>query len=134
MPQTAVSRRFFVLAMPAVLAPTKSFAAATGGGFSSSELVSKGTGPPTVKDLGATSCAKCPPTEDELQRLALGYKRLKYLLDNWEAETTVCIRGCTGKPENCGCIRDPLVVQSYMGFKSMKDPLFKIDQAQALCD
>merc|ERR1712060_588656 len=27
-----------------------------------------------------------------------------------------------------GCIRDPLVVQSYMGFKSMKDPLFKIDQ------
>jgi len=94
-----------------------------------SQMQTRGTGPPPLpKDLGSTSCSKCTPTDDELQRLALGYKRLKYLLDNWESETTICIRGCKGSYENCGCLRDPLVVQSYMGFKSMKDPLFKIDQ------
>jgi hypothetical protein len=68
------------------------------------------------------------PTESELANLAKGYSRLQYLLDNWESLTTVCIKGCVGEPEQCGCIRDPVIVQSYMGFKSMKDPLFKADQ------
>ena len=73
-------------------------------------------------------CSKCVPTDAELQRLSLGYSRLTYLLDNWEKETTVCIRGCVGDRANCGCVQDPIVVQGYMGFKSMNDPLFKIDQ------
>ena len=67
------------------------------------------------------------PTMDELRRLGIGYKRLQYLLDNWEKETTVCIRGCKGKYESCGCVRDPIVVQGYMGYKSTTDPLFKAD-------
>ena len=37
----------------------------------------------------------------------------------------MCIRGCKGSYENCGCTRDPIIVQSYMGYKSMNDPLFK---------
>jgi len=68
------------------------------------------------------------PTQQELGRLAQGYSRLQYLLQNWEKLTTVCIKGCVGAPEQCGCIRDPVIVQSYMGFKSMEDPLFKADQ------
>lgn len=68
------------------------------------------------------------PSESELANLAKGYSRLQYLLGNWEALTTVCIKGCVGEPEQCGCIRDPVIVQSYMGFKSMNDPLFKADQ------
>ena len=68
------------------------------------------------------------PSEAELSNLAKGYSRLQYLLANWEKLTTVCIKGCTGSAEQCGCIRDPIIVQSYMGFKSMNDPLFKADQ------
>ena len=60
-----------------------------------------------------------------MKRLVYGYQRLQYLLKNWEAETTVCIRGCKGAYESCGCVRDPVIVQSYMGYKSMDDPLFK---------
>ena len=40
-------------------------------------------------------------------------------------ETTVCIKGCKGPYEACGCLRDPIIVQSYMGYKSMEDPLFR---------
>ncbi len=68
------------------------------------------------------------PTADELLRLAKGEARIQYLLDNWEELTTVCIKGCVGKPEQCGCVRDPTVVQGYLGFKSMNDPLFRADQ------
>mmetsp|Transcript_8514 Transcript_8514/g.18554 ORF Transcript_8514/g.18554 Transcript_8514/m.18554 type:complete len:197 (+) Transcript_8514:43-633(+) len=78
--------------------------------------------------LPLSACAASVPSQAELSKLAKGYARLQYLLANWEQETTVCIKGCVGKPENCGCIRDPLVVQSYMGYKSMNDPLFKADQ------
>lgn len=62
---------------------------------------------------------------EEMKRLALGYQRLQYLLANWEKETTVCIKGCKGPYEACGCLRDPIIVQSYMGYKSMEDPLFR---------
>ena len=101
--------RVGVAALPAAVQ-----AAATGGGFAESGLASQGSGPP--KELrrykpSETLCSKCIPTDDELKRLSIGYQRLQYLLSNWEKETTVCIRGCVGKPDNCGCIRDPLVVQ-----------------------
>jgi len=67
------------------------------------------------------------PTEGELANLAKGYSRLQYLLANWEKLTTVCIKGCVGPAEQCGCIRDPVIVQSYLGFKSMDDPLVRDD-------
>ena len=59
------------------------------------------------------------------------------LLSNWQKETPVGIKGCKGKYENCGCTRDPIIVQSYMGYKSMNDPLFKAGdlmlRASSLC-
>lgn len=128
---SAMPRRA-LLSLPVLALPGAAFAAATGGGFTMDQMVSAGGGMP--KELRVTGenpkakCSKCVPTDAELQRLTLGYKRLAYLLDNWEKETTVCIRGCVGPAENCGCVRDPVVVQGYMGYKSMNDPLFKIDQ------
>lgn len=45
-------------------------------------------------------------------------------MDNWEAETTVC--GVTDNPYQGknGCERNPVKVMEYLGYKSMKDPLF----------
>ena len=117
------TRRSFLLALPALAAPSTAFAAATGGGSVLSQVESQGVGPPKMGELAKLT--KGEPGPEELKRLALGYQRLQYLLGNWEKETTVCIRGCKGKYENCGCTRDPVIVQSYMGYKSMHDPLFK---------
>jgi len=120
----ATSRRAVLALLPLSLLaePRAALAAATGGGFADSQFQTRGTGPPK---FDVPKLTKGEPGEEELQRLVQGYKRLQYLLTNWEAETTVCIRGCKGKYENCGCTRDPVVVQAYMGFKSMNDPLFK---------
>ena len=121
-----------ILALPVLALPCAAYAAATGGGFTMDTMVSAGPGLPkelrVSGELPKPKCSKCVPTDAELQRLSLGYRRLTYLLDNWEKETTVCIRGCVGDRANCGCVQDPIVVQGYMGFKSMNDPLFKIDQ------
>ena len=123
---TVASRRavLALLPLPFLAEPRAAFAAATGGGFVEDQFVTAGAGPPKTGELAKLT--KGEPGPAELQRLVLGYKRLKYLLANWEKETTVCIRGCKGKYEQCGCTRDPIVVQAYMGFKSMNDPLFKV--------
>ena len=119
------SRRALLASLPALAAiPGPAFSAVTGGGFvGDGQFQTMGGGPPKVSNLAKLT--KGEPSPAELQRLAVGYQRLQYLLANWEAETTVCIRGCKGKYENCGCQRDPVVVQQYMGYKSMEDPLFK---------
>jgi len=123
-PTRSTTRRSLLLVVPAALAlPSRVHAAATGGGFQESQFDTKGGGPPNLGKVPPLT--KGEPKPEELQRLAMGYKRLQYLLGNWEKETTVCIKGCVGKYESCGCIRDPLIVQSYMGYKSMNDPLFK---------
>ena len=119
------TRRTVLAMLPALAAPSSAFAAATGGGFSDSQVQTLGGGPPKLAENAFGKLTKGEPGPDELKRLAIGYQRLQYLLANWEKETTVCIRGCKGKYENCGCTRDPLIVQSYMGYKSMNDPLFK---------
>jgi len=119
------SRRAVLALLPLsfLAEPREVLAAATGGGFDKEQFSTRGAGPPKVGELAKLT--KGEPSEKELQRLALGYKRLQYLLDNWEAETTVCIKGCKGKYDQCGCTRNPIVVQAYMGYKSMEDPLFK---------
>ena len=123
----AVSRRVAVaqlLSLPALAsAPTAAFAAATGGGFVEGQFATQGGGPPKLPKLAPLT--KGEPGKDEQMRLVYGYQRLQYLLTNWESETTVCIKGCKGAYESCGCVRDPIIVQSYMGYKSMEDPLFK---------
>lgn len=122
---SAVTRRALLFALPfATIAPPRAaHGAATGGGFVEGQFESVGGGPPRI--TGLAPLTKGEPSAAELNRLAVGYQRLQYLLKNWDAETTVCIKGCKGKYESCGCTRDPLVVQSYMGYKSMNDPLFR---------
>lgn len=67
---------------------------------------------------GATS----PPTKEELDRIKVGYDNIKYLLANWEQETTVC-------RENGGeCKRDADAVRRYLGLRSTTDPLFQIEK------
>ena len=129
------TRRSLLLSLPALAAPGAALAAATGGGFTDSQFQTQGGGPPKIGELAKLT--KGEPNAEELKRLAYGYQRLQYLLSNWEKETTVCIKGCKGKYENCGCTRDPIIVQSYMGYKSMNDPLFKAGdlmlRASSLC-
>jgi len=121
-----------VAALPAMLpvlsSPRAALAAATGGGFVEGQFTTQGGGPPKVPPLAPLT--KGEPKPEELQRLVYGYQRLQYLIANWEKETTVCIKGCKvdekrGGYESCGCTRNPVIVQSYMGYKSMDDPLFK---------
>lgn len=55
-----------------------------------------------------------------------GYKRLQYLLENWEKETTVCK---TGQDDfSYKCDRDPVKVMNYLGYRGIEDPLFKADK------
>tara|TARA_B110001452_G_scaffold196316_1_gene166299 strand:- start:173 stop:880 length:708 start_codon:yes stop_codon:yes gene_type:complete len=129
------TRRALLLSLPALAAPGAALAAATGGGVTDSQFQTQGGGPPKIGELAKLT--KGEPAAEELKRLAYGYQRLQYLLSNWEKETTICIKGCKGKYENCGCTRDPVIVQSYMGYKSMNDPLFKAGdlmlRASSLC-
>lgn len=61
-------------------------------------------------------------------KLLEGYRRLTYLLEHWEDETTVCGRTDNPYTGTKGCERTPLKVMEYMGYKSMDDPLFKADK------
>jgi len=61
--------------------------------------------------------------EVDKENVVKGYKRLQYLLDNWEKETTVC--GMGGDKLERTCDRTPMKVMEYMGYKSTTDPLYK---------
>jgi len=63
--------------------------------------------------------------KEDKEKIVKGYKRLTYLLDNWEKETTICKR--VDNPY-IGCERTPEKVMQYLGFKSMEDPLFRADK------
>jgi hypothetical protein len=79
------------------------------------------------------------------QRLPLGHARVKYLLDHWDDITSICgtsvmsdierkqiIRteggGGSNSGDTVGCIKTPLRVQEFMGYKSINDPLYRIDK------
>lgn len=64
--------------------------------------------------------------KQDRENIALGFKRLTYLLDNWEKETTVC--GRSDNPYIGLCERTPEKVMEYLGYKSMNDPLFRADK------
>lgn len=63
--------------------------------------------------------------EADKAKIVKGYKRLTYLLDNWEKETTKCNRNDN---PYIGCERTPEKVMEYLGYKSMEDPLFRADK------
>jgi hypothetical protein len=87
--------------------------------------------------------AAAVPSPEEIQRLQKGHSRLTYLLLNWDKLTTFCGNKSTAEtstvpkqviPTEDGrgggntCERTPLVIQEYMGAKSINDPLFKADK------
>jgi hypothetical protein len=65
-------------------------------------------------------------TDIDKANILKGYKRLNYLLDNWDAETTVCKTGVDNP--YLGCDRTPVKVMDYLGYKSTADPLFRADK------
>ena len=78
--------------------------------------------------LAFSQSALAAPSQDEIDKanIVKGYKRLTYLLDNWEKETTVC--GMGGDKLERSCDRTPEKVMEYMGYKSTKDPLYKAEK------
>lgn len=78
--------------------------------------------------LPEAALAKDTVEEDKV-KIIKGYERLTYLLDNWDTLTIKCSGvekdPFSGKPV---CEKNPLVVQDYIGYKSMNDPLFKADK------
>ena len=70
-----------------------------------------------------------PEAEADKKKIVEGYKGLEYLLANWEKETTVC--GRFDNPyigDGKGCERTPEKVMSYLGYKSMEHPLYRVDK------
>lgn len=72
-----------------------------------------------------SAAASYPQAETDKNKIVQGYKRLSFLLDNWEKETTVCKRNDN---PYLGCDRTPEKVMEYLGYKSMNDPLFRADK------
>lgn len=70
--------------------------------------------------------AKLSQEDIDKQNVVKGYLRLQYLLDNWEAETTIC--GMGGDKLERSCDRTPMKVMDYMGYRSTTDPLYKADK------
>jgi hypothetical protein len=71
------------------------------------------------------------PSAEEIadkEKILKGYKRLNYLLDNWEKETELCGRGSAADNPYVTCERSPLKVMEYLGYKSTEDPLFKAEK------
>lgn len=62
------------------------------------------------------------------EKIRAGYKRLNYLVDNWEKETTDCKTKTQYSSASSECERTPLVVQYYLGYRSTEDPLFRADK------
>lgn len=73
----------------------------------------------------AASAASSSTVDADKAKIVKGYKRLDYLLKNWEKETTVCNRNDN---PYLGCERTPEKVMEYLGYKSMNDPLFRADK------
>lgn len=64
--------------------------------------------------------------EKDKEKIELGYKRLTYLIDNWDKETTFCNSGVDNPYIECE--RKPEKVMDYLGYKNQLDPLFRADK------
>ena len=77
------------------------------------------------------------PSAKELERLQQGHARIRYLLDNWNAVTEVCGTTIMSDTERrqvirteggTQCSKTPLRVQEFLGYKSVTDPLYRVDK------
>jgi hypothetical protein len=78
--------------------------------------------------VGNKPAVAAAPSQQEVDQanIVKGYKRLQYLLDNWEKETTVCKIG--GDSLEVRCERTPLKVMDYLGYRATDDPLFRAEK------
>mmetsp|Transcript_39534 Transcript_39534/g.114441 ORF Transcript_39534/g.114441 Transcript_39534/m.114441 type:complete len:209 (+) Transcript_39534:76-702(+) len=90
-------------------------------------LASVGASALATSLLGSKPALALSQEEIDKANIVKGYKRLVYLLDNWEKETTVCKIGQTTTFGD-ECERTPLKVMDYLGYKSTNDPLFKVEK------
>jgi hypothetical protein len=75
--------------------------------------------------LPASAASTDVPTAADFDRVKVGYSGIRYLLDNFEQETTKC-------RDNGGeCKRDADAVRKAMGLRSTTDPLFQIEKVFA---
>ena len=96
--------------------------------FESFAFLTTGTFTGFIIGPNSATAAMLTSTENaDKEKIALGYKRLTYLIDNWEKETTVCNSGGQDNPY-IGCDRKPDKVMEYLGYKNMNDPLFRADK------
>jgi hypothetical protein len=95
----------------------------------------------TIATLGlaqpALAAASAVPSAAELQRLQLGHARVRYLLEHWDEVTSVCGTAVMSDTERKQvirteggqqCLKTPLRVQEFMGYKSTGDPLYRVDK------
>lgn len=89
--------------------------------------------------LPPASLAESLPSTKDLSRLQKGHSRVRYLLEHWEDVTQICGKGVMSdverkqviRTEGGGggfCEKNPLMVQEFLGYKSINDPLFKADK------
>lgn len=90
--------------------------------------------------VSAPAFAASTPSPKELERLQKGHARMQYLLAAWDDVTKVCgttvlsdrerkqIVRTEGGGGTDACVRNPLKVQEFMGYKSIEDPLFRVDK------
>mmetsp|Transcript_12427 Transcript_12427/g.38310 ORF Transcript_12427/g.38310 Transcript_12427/m.38310 type:complete len:218 (-) Transcript_12427:127-780(-) len=83
------------------------------------------------------AAAESVPTPDELRKLTLGYNRMQTLLKDWKTITAGSCKDATLSKEksqvvatNGGslCDASPLVIQDYIGYKSINDPLYRAEK------
>lgn len=101
-------------------------------------LISTNTGLVTgVVAVPAAGAAAELPSAKELERLQQGHARVRYLLDNWNAVTEVCGTTIMSDTERrqvvrteggTQCTKTPLRVQEFLGYKSVTDPLYRVDK------
>jgi hypothetical protein len=84
----------------------------------------------TEHSSAATSSSSSSSSELDIskEKILNGYRRLNYLIDNWVEETTVCGRDDNPYVTGKGCERTPMKVMDYLGYRNVKDPLFRADK------
>jgi hypothetical protein len=80
------------------------------------------------KPTNANAASSSSELDISKEKLLNGYKRLNYLLDNWVQETTICGRDDNPYTTGKGCDRTPIKVMDYLGYRNIKDPLFRADK------
>lgn len=90
-----------------------------------------------IANAASTTSMSSVPSASELERLPLGHARICYLLDHWDEVTSVCGTTIMSDTERMQiirteggtkCSKTPLRVQEFMGYKSIADPLYRVDK------